>query len=131
MKIDHIGIAVSNLQAAVQKYQALFQKAPDHIEQIDNQRVNIAMFRVGEPSVELLEGTDDESPISQYIQKRGEGIHHICFDVDDLDAAIAAAEQSGMEKIPQDDDRGAGGTRVAFLHPKTTGGVLIELVQKS
>lgn len=131
MKLDHIGIAVSDLQAAMRKYRALFQKAPDHIENVENQRVTVAMFRAGEPSIELLEGTDAESPISKFIQKRGEGIHHICFAVADLDSAVSEAQKAGMEKISQEDDRGAGGTRVAFLHPKTTGGVLIELVEKA
>ncbi|MFQ5629574.1 MAG: methylmalonyl-CoA epimerase [bacterium] len=130
MKIDHIGIAVADLQKAIEKYSALFGNKPEHVETVVGQHVKIAIFRAGEPSVELLEGTNPTSPIAQYIEKRGEGIHHVCFVVADLDAAIADAESASMQKIPQEDDRGAGGSRVAFLHPKTTGGVLIELVEK-
>lgn len=130
MKVDHIGIAVSDLQESIEKYSALFRKQPEHIETVKNQKVTIAMFRAGEPAVELLEGTDSNSPITKYIEKRGEGIHHICFAVENLDAALSEAQRAGMEKIVQPDDRGAGGRRVAFLHPKTTGGVLIELVEK-
>ncbi|MFQ5630016.1 MAG: methylmalonyl-CoA epimerase [bacterium] len=130
MKIDHIGIAVADLQSAIAKYSALFQKKPEHVETVAGQQVKIAMFRAGEPSVELLEGMNTASPIAKYIEKRGEGIHHICFAVTDLETAVAEAESAGMQIIPQEDDRGAGGMRVAFLHPKTTGGVLIELVEK-
>ncbi len=129
-KIDHIGIAVRDLDAAMEKYRALFQKPADHCEEITAQKVTVAMFRAGESSVELLQGTAEDSPISRYIEKNGEGIHHICYAVEDIDAALAAAEQAGMSRIPQENDRGAGGYRIAFLHPKTTGGVLIELVEK-
>jgi methylmalonyl-CoA epimerase len=130
MKIDHIGIAVSDLQSAIEKYSALFQQQPEHIETVASQKVAIAMFQAGEPAVELLEGTAPDSPIAKYIEKHGEGIHHLCFAVENLDSALNEAQKAGMEKISQQDDRGAGGTRVAFLHPKTTGGVLIELVEK-
>ncbi|HHL73722.1 MAG TPA: methylmalonyl-CoA epimerase [Bacteroidetes bacterium] len=129
-KIDHIGIAVRDLDAAVQKYSALFRKPADHLEEIAAQKVSVAMFRAGESSVELLQGTADDSPISRFVEKNGEGIHHICYAVADLNAALAAAEEAGMSPIPQENDRGAGGYRIAFLHPKTTGGVLIELVEK-
>ena len=130
MKLDHIGIAVADLEQAIARYSGLFQREPDHLEIVENQKVSVAMFSAGEPAVERLQGTDDDSPISKYIAKKGEGIHHICFRVEDLDSAVAAAEKAGMEKIGQENDRGAGGTRVAFLHPKTTGGVLIELSEK-
>lgn len=130
MKLDHIGIAVTDLQEAIRKYGALFLREPDHLERVEGQKVSVAMFRAGEPAIELLQGTEPESPIVKYIEKRGPGIHHICFRVENLDEAVAEAEKAGMEKIQQNDDRGAGGMRVAFLHPKTTGGVLIELAEQ-
>lgn len=130
MKIDHIGIAVADLANAIEKYAALFHKPPDHLETVEGQGVKVAVFRAGEGSIELLEGTGPDSPISQYIAKRGSGIHHICFAVPDFDGAVAAAERAGMQRIPHTDDRGVGGHRVAFLHPRSTGGVLIELVEK-
>lgn len=129
-KIDHIGIAVKSLEQAIPKYRALMQKEPDHIEEVKGQAVKVAMFRAGDSSIELLEATTPESPIARYIEKHGEGIHHICLAVENIDTALQEAVKAGLEIIPQKDDRGAGGHRIAFLHPKSTGGVLIELVEK-
>lgn len=129
IKLDHIGIAVPNLAAAVEKYSVLLGKRPEQIERVESQKVTVAMFRAGEPAIELLEGTEASSPISTFIAKRGPGIHHICLRVEDLDATLTRAKAAGLEPIPQQDDRGAGGHRIAFLHPKSTGGVLIELVE--
>ncbi len=130
VKMDHIGIAVQSLQQAVPKYRALLQKDPDHVEEVPGQGVKVAMFRAGDSAIELLEPLGPDSPIARHIAKRGEGIHHICLAVENMDAALKEAEQAGLEIIPQKDDRGAGGHRIAFLHPKSTGGVLIELVEK-
>ena len=129
-RIDHIGIAVQSLEQAVPKYRALMQKDPDHVEEVLGQGVKVAMFRAGESAIELLEALGPDSPIARHIEKRGEGIHHICLAVENMEAALKEAEQAGLEIIPQKDDRGAGGHRIAFLHPKSTGGVLIELVEK-
>lgn len=129
-KIDHLGIAVADLEQAIAKYQALLGHPPDHRETIPSQRVRVAMFRTGESAIELLAGTEADSPISKFIAKRGEGMHHVCFAVADLNAALAAARAGGFEPIPQENDRGAGGHQIAFLHPRSTGGVLIELVEK-
>jgi len=130
LKIDHIGIAVKNLQEAIATYRGLFGKEPEHVESVPGQGVNVAMFRAGESSIELLEGLDGTSPIAKFIEKRGEGIHHICLQVDNLEEAMRKAEASGMELISGQAQGGARGTKVTFLHPKTTHGVLIELVAK-
>lgn len=129
-KIDHIGIAVADLAAARLKYGTLLGKTPDSEETVAEQKVRVAMFRMGDTAIELLQGIDNSSPIAKYIEKHGEGIHHICFAVGNLDEALARAQAGGMERIVLPDDRGAGGHKIAFLHPKSTGGVLIELVEK-
>ena len=129
-KIDHIGIAVKNLREAIETYRGLFGKEPEHMERVASQKVNVAMFRAGESAIELLEGQGGTSPIAKFIDKRGEGMHHICLQVENLQAAIQQAEASGMELITGLAPEGAGGTKVVFLHPKTTHGVLIELVVK-
>ena len=129
-KIDHIGIAVQDLESAITKYSALFGKGPDHREIVQEQKVAVAMFEAGESSVELLEGVGEDSPVSKFVRKQGEGIHHICYATPSLEEALAKSEKAGMTRIHQKSEIGAGGFRVAFLHPKTTGGVLIELVEK-
>jgi len=130
MKLDHIGIAVTDLQAGIAKYEALFQRKPDHLERVEGQKVDVAMFRAGETDIELLQGIDESSPIARFIEKRGEGIHHMCYAVANLEKALADATAAGMEEIKLENNRGVGGSQVAFLHPRTTGGVLIELVQR-
>ena len=128
-KIDHIGIAVADLDSALQRYQGLTGQRAAHTETVERQKVDTAFFPVGEVRLELLRGTAPDSPISKYIAKRGEGIHHICFEVDDLDAAREEMRRAGFVFIEQQDEQGAGGTRVAFIHPKSTGGILFELVE--
>lgn len=127
LRIDHIGIAVAHLEKAVQVYSGLFGKSPDREELVSGQKVRVAMFRAGEASVELLEGATEDSPIRKFVRERGEGMHHICLAVVDLEKALTAASAAGMSRIALESDYGAGGHRIAFLHPKTTGGVLIEL----
>jgi methylmalonyl-CoA/ethylmalonyl-CoA epimerase len=127
-KIDHIGIAVADLDAAIEKYTEITGK-PAHKEIVLEQRVVTAFFPVGEVRLELLKGTDPESPISKFIEKRGEGIHHICFEVADLDQTKKALSKQGLQFIEGASEQGAGGSKVAFVHPKSTGGVLIELVE--
>ncbi|RMD92046.1 MAG: methylmalonyl-CoA epimerase [Calditrichaeota bacterium] len=129
-KIDHIGIAVADLQAAIEKYQAIFQKHPDLLEEVESQQVRVAMFKAGESSIELLEGTAPTSAITRFVETRGEGIHHICLSVESLQKALEVLEEADFEIIRPADARGAGGSHIAFLHPKSTGGVLIELVEK-
>ncbi|RMF59452.1 MAG: methylmalonyl-CoA epimerase [Calditrichaeota bacterium] len=128
-KLDHIGIAVADLEEAVRKFEQITGKAPGHKETVAAQKVATAFFPVGEVRLELLQGTAPDSPISKFIAKRGEGIHHLCFEVDDLAAAKSSLESAGLRFVEQVSEEGAGGSRVAFIHPKSAGGVLIELVE--
>jgi methylmalonyl-CoA/ethylmalonyl-CoA epimerase len=127
LRIDHIGIAVSDLDAAIQLYRSLFGGGPDSTEEVADQKVRTAFFSAGESSVELLQPTDDDSPISKFLARRGDGIHHICLAVTDLERALDELRQRGMRLIDALPRTGAHGKRVAFVHPKSTGGVLIEL----
>jgi len=129
-KIDHVGIAVRNLDEAIARYTALCGSGPDHLEEVASQKVKIAMFGVGESRVELLMATAPDSPIAKFIDKRGEGMHHICFKVANLEEALARMKIAGMEIIPGAGGEGAGGSRVAFLHPKSLMGVMVELVEQ-
>lgn len=129
-KIDHVGLAVRNLDEAIARYSALCGRAPDHREEVTSQKVQVAMFEVGESRVELLMATAPDSPIAKFIDKRGEGMHHICFKVANLEEALARMKNAGMEIIPGAGGAGAGGSRVAFLHPKSLMGVMVELVEQ-
>ena len=129
-KIDHLGIAVREWDAALARYTALTNAPPQHIEEVPTQKVKVAMFNVGESRVELLLATAADSPIAKFIEKRGEGLHHVCFKVPNLDEALARLREQGMEILPGAGGQGAEGSRVAFLHPKSATGVLIELVEK-
>jgi methylmalonyl-CoA/ethylmalonyl-CoA epimerase len=128
-KIDHIGIAVKNLDEAMARYTALCGRGPDYFEQVAAQKVKVAMFAVGESRVELLMATAPDSPIAKFIAKRGEGMHHICFKVANLAKALERMRAEGMEIIPDASSAGARGSRVAFLHPKSLMGVMVELVE--
>jgi methylmalonyl-CoA/ethylmalonyl-CoA epimerase len=130
-KIDHLGIAVGNLDEAIARYASLYGRGPDHLEEVASQKVKVAMFNVGESRVELLMATGPDSPIAKFIAKRGEGMHHICFKVPNLEEALSRMSAAGMEIIPGAGGEGAGGSRVAFLHPKSLMGVLVELVEKA
>jgi len=130
-KIDHIGIAVRDLDAAIARYTALCGHAPHHLEEVASQKVKVAMFDVGESRVELLMATAPDSPVAKFIDKRGEGMHHICFKVANLEDALARLQTAGMEIIPNAGSPGGGGSRVAFLHPKSLMGVLVELVEQA
>jgi len=128
-KIDHIGIAVSDLDTACKKYESLTGKSAGDKETVASQKVETSFFPVGDVRLELLKGTAEDSPIYKFLEKRGPGVHHICFEVEDLASAQQAFTAAGLEFIKMDSDEGAGGTRVAFMHPKSTGGVLFELVE--
>lgn len=107
----------------------LFAMTPEHTEDVPEQRVKTAFFPVGESTLEFLESTDPEGPIGKFLAKRGPGIHHVCFEVDDIDAAVAQLLAKGVRMIDQAPRKGAHGCRVAFIHPAETGGVLMELSQ--
>ncbi|MFQ5822939.1 MAG: methylmalonyl-CoA epimerase [bacterium] len=128
-KVDHLGIAVAELDSAVEKYRTITGKEPSHQEVLHGQRVATVFFSVGEVRLELLKGTHPDSSISKFVEKRGEGIHHICFEVDDLEKAVEAMSKLGLQFIEQASGKGAGDSKVAFIHPKSTRGILMELVE--
>ncbi len=128
-KIDHIGIAVHSItQAAVFYEQALGLKC-ERTEEVTTQKVRTAFFSLGETHIELLEPTDDDSPIAKFLKKNGEGIHHIAYLSNDLSAQLEKAKTSGCILINEHPISGAGGKQIAFLHPKSTGGVLTEICE--
>ncbi len=129
MKIDHIGIAVRSLAEGNALYQRLLGTAHYKIEEVASEQVSTSFFQVGESKIELLEATGPESAIARFIEKRGEGIHHIAFEVADIEAEMARLESAGfvvLNKVPR---RGADNKLVVFLHPRSSGGVLVELCQ--
>jgi methylmalonyl-CoA/ethylmalonyl-CoA epimerase len=129
-KIEHIGIAVKNLEEANKTYAALFGKESYKQEGVESEGVMTSFFEVGPNKIELLEGTNPDSPISKFIEKRGEGIHHIAFDVEDIDAEIARLQKEGFRLLNEQPKLGADNKLVAFLHPKSSHGVLVELCQE-
>jgi methylmalonyl-CoA epimerase len=128
-RLDHIGIAVRSIDAA-QIYEALGLTI-DHVETVETQGVRTAFLSVGDSKLELLEPTGPQSTIARFIEKRGEGIHHICLRVDDIEAELARLKEKGFRLIDDAPVPGAHGCRVAFLHPAAGNGVLIELSEKS
>ena len=125
-KIDHIGVAVNNLDEAVKFYTTMGIK-PYHFEEVASQKVKVAFIKVGESNIELLEPTSPESPIAKYIEKKGEGIHHICYAVEDVAKALEMLKEDGAKLINETPMDGAHGKKVAFVHPKSVNGVLTEL----
>lgn len=128
--IDHVGIAVNSIEGAAPRWAALLGGGPDGEETVASEGVRVAFFGHGAGRIELLEPTGDDSPIARFLERRGAGIHHVCVRVDDLDASLDEAEARGLEAIPPRVREGAEGARVAFLHPRTTDGVLLELRQE-
>jgi methylmalonyl-CoA/ethylmalonyl-CoA epimerase len=127
--IEHIGIAVRNLAEAVKSYENLFGLSCYNVEEIPDQKVRTAFFLFGQTKIELLESTDPQSSIGKFIEKRGEGVHHIAFAVENLTDALREAEAKGIQLIDKQPRQGAEGLNIAFLHPKSTGGVLFELCE--
>ena len=123
IRIDHVGVAVPDLEAARTIWDKLLGQEPE-LEEVETQKVLAAMYPCG---IELLAPTADDSPISKFLAKRGGGIHHVTIEVDDIDAQLARLKAEGAALINEEAVTGAGGHRVAFLHPKTAGGVLVEL----
>jgi methylmalonyl-CoA/ethylmalonyl-CoA epimerase len=128
--LDHIGIAVRSLESGARIYQDL-GLIVGHVETVETQRVKTAFLSVGESNLELLEPTSPDSPITKFIEKRGEGIHHICLRVDDIEAHLERLKAAGYRLINEAPVPGAHGCRVAFLHPSAGNGVLIELSEKT
>jgi len=131
MKIDHIGIATRGIDDAAKFYREVLGLEVAETEEVAEQKVRAAMLPIGESRIELLEATSEDSPISRFLEKRGPGIHHLAVRVDDIQAALADLKQKGARLIDEEPRRGAGGCLVAFVHPSSTGGVLLELVQKA
>jgi methylmalonyl-CoA/ethylmalonyl-CoA epimerase len=127
--IEHIGIAVKNLEVAIDFYEKVLGLTCYNIEEVAEQKVRTAFFMVGETKIELLESTDPESPIGKFIEKKGEGIHHIAFSVEKIEDQLKHATGLGITLIDSKPRKGAEGLDIAFLHPKSTSGVLIELCE--
>ena len=128
-KIEHIGIAVKDLEESNELFKKLFGKSHYKVEEVKSEGVKTSFFRIGENKIELLEATDEESPIAKFIEKRGEGIHHIAFDVEDIEKEVSRLEEEGFRILNKKPKKGSDNKLVVFLHPKSTNGVLIELCQ--
>ncbi len=128
-RVDHIAIAVNSADDALSVFDNLFGLKADHIEELPDQGVKAAIVRVGDTNIEFIEPTDPEGGVAKFIEKKGEGFHHICVEVDDIDAELRSLAARGVELIDKQARKGLAG-RIGFLHPRATKGVLIELVQK-
>ncbi len=129
-KVDHIGIAVPSLAETQKFYQDALGLHLHEIEEVPEQKVRVAMFPVGETNLEFLEPTGPESPIAKFIEKKGSGIHHVAIQVEDIDRLLADLKSRGVRLINETPVPGAGGKRIAFVHPASTGGILLELSQE-
>lgn len=125
-KIDHIGIAVKSLEVAASFYRDVLGLSCEKTETIETQKVRIAFYPIGETHIELLEATSDESPIAKFIEKHGEGIHHIAYACDEINSHLSKAKENGCRLIHEQPVAGAGGKLIAFLHPQSAFGVLTE-----
>ncbi len=129
--IEHIGIAVKNLDDAIKYYEEILGLKCYAIEEVKNQKVKTAFFKIGDTKIELLESTETDGPIGKFIEKRGEGIHHIAFAAKNLDESIKELKDKNIKLIDEVSRKGAEGLNIAFLHPKSTFGVLTELCEKA
>lgn len=129
-KIQHLGVAVASIDEALAFWRDGLGLDLGEIELVEDQGVRVAMLPIGESRIELLEATGDETPVGKFIAKRGPGIHHLCVEVDDIEARLAELKARGVRLIDESPRIGAGGALVAFVHPAGTGGVLIELTQR-
>jgi methylmalonyl-CoA/ethylmalonyl-CoA epimerase len=130
LKIDHLGIAVKDMDAGKAFWRDILGLGFAGTETVAEQKVTTGFFPVGESEVELLESTAPDGPVARYIEKRGAGIQHVAFRVDDIEAALKELKEKGVRLIDETPRKGAGGARIAFLHPKATGGVLVELCER-
>ncbi len=130
LKIEHIGIAVRNLEAANKLFAILLNTAHYKIEKVEEEKVATSFFKIGESKIELLEATSPESSIAKFIDKRGEGIHHLAFAVENILESMAQLKQAGFTLLSDQPQKGADNKLICFLHPKSTNGVLIELCQE-
>lgn len=129
--IEHIGIAVKNLKESIKYYEDVLGLKCYSIEEVKDQKVRTAFFRVGQTKIELLESTEPDGPIGKFIEKKGEGIHHLAFNVKNISGALDEAKQKGIRLIDEKPRKGAEGLDIAFLHPKSANGVLTELCENN
>lgn len=129
-KVDHIGIAVKNLDETLKFYEDILGIKCVSTEVVDEQKVRVAFLPIGDTEVELLESTEEDGPVAKFIEKKGEGVQHIAYKVDDIEKTIEELKEKGIRLIDEKPRYGAGGAKIAFLHPKSTFGVLIELCQR-
>ncbi len=127
--INHIGIAVKDLEASIELFKKIFQFGDVHREVVEEQGVSIASFKVGDVLIELTQPTREDSPIAKFIEKKGEGIHHIAFNTDNIGSDLARLKETGIQLINEEPRPGAHDMLIAFLHPKSTNGVLTEICQ--
>ena len=129
-KIEHLGIAVESIDSSLKVYEALLGAKCYKVENVESEGVKTAFIQIGESKIELLEATDPTSPIAKFLTKKGKGIHHIAFDTDDIESEINRLKNEGFELIHQSPKNGADNKMIAFLHPKSTDGILVELCQE-
>lgn len=127
--VDHIAVAVADLEAAVERYTSLLGAPPAWRAESTQQQVRVAVFTAGPVKIELMEGTDRASTVARFVAERGEGLHHVCYAVDDLKGAVDRARAAGFEVVGTGEEIGVEGRPVAFLHPRSTGGVLTEFIE--
>jgi methylmalonyl-CoA/ethylmalonyl-CoA epimerase len=128
-KVDHVAIAVRNLDEGLKTYENLLGIKPSHIEEVPDQGIKAAVIVVGDVEIELIEPTNPDSGVAKFLEKKGEGIHHICLEVDDIDKELESLAAKGIDLIDKQGRKGLAG-KIGFLHPRSTKGVLIELAQK-
>lgn len=129
-KLDHIAVAVRDLDQAKANFEERLGLTCEHVEEVPTEKAKVAFFDVGGPHIELVASTEPGAAIDRSIEKRGEGLHHICLEVEDIEATLAFAKAAGLKLINESPVPGAKGTRVAFAHPKALNGVMVELVEK-
>ncbi len=130
LKIDHIGVAVKSIETGKRFWKDILGLDFEGSETVEEQKVTTAFFPVGDSEVELLESIDPDGPIARYLEKKGEGIQHVAFRVDNIEASLKELKEKGIRLIDEKPRKGAGGAKIAFLHPKSTNGVLVELCER-
>lgn len=131
LKLDHIGIAVESIDSALPVWEGVLGLPLHGVEEVAEQKVKTAFMPVGDTEIELLQSTDPEGPIGKFIAAKGQGVHHLAFRVANIDAALEELKARGVRLIDEKPRYGAGGARIAFIHPKSTGGVLVELCERA
>ncbi|KAA0549501.1 methylmalonyl-CoA epimerase [Bacillus sp. BGMRC 2118] len=129
-KVDHIGIAVRSIEESLHFYISTLQLELEGIEEVESENVRVAFIKAGETKLELLQPTNESSAIAKFIEKKGEGIHHVALGVSSIEERIQELKEKGIQMINETSKPGAGGAQIAFMHPKSTGGVLLELCEK-